>query len=89
MKTWSIYATPSATERIAQAAPPPTDGVAAQLAGLACTPMSVQGYAGELGLTVQELREAVRRTTGSTPHELILTTRLSTAKVLLAEEDLV
>jgi AraC-like DNA-binding protein len=75
-------------ELIAQAAPPQTDGVAAQLAGLACTPMSIQAYADALGLSVNELRESIRRTTGSTPHELILTTRLSSAKVLLAEEDL-
>ena len=73
---------------IAQAAPSSGDGVAAQLAELACTPLSVQGYAAELGLSVKELREAVRRTTGSTPQELVLTTRLNTAKSLLAEEDL-
>jgi AraC-like DNA-binding protein len=73
---------------IATAAAATRDDVAAQLAELACTPMSVQDYASELGLTVKELREAVRRTTGSTPHELVLTTRLSSAKVLLAEEDL-
>jgi len=73
---------------IARAAPPPGDGFAAQLAELAGTPMSVQDYAGELGLTVKQLREAVRRTTGSTPQELVLTTRLNNAKVLLAEEDL-
>jgi AraC-like DNA-binding protein len=62
--------------------------VTAQLAELAGTPMSVQDYATELGLTVKQLREAVRRTTGSTPQELVLTTRLNNAKVLLAEEDL-
>ena len=73
---------------IAQAAPPPDDDVAAQLAGLACRALSIQDYAAELGLTVSELREAVRRTTGSTPQELVLTTRLNTAKALLAEEDL-
>ncbi|MGZ0153593.1 helix-turn-helix domain-containing protein [Kribbella sp. WER1] len=73
---------------IAQASVPPSDGVAAQLAAIACTPMSIKGYAGALGLTVDQLREAVRRTTGSTPHELVLATRLSSAKVLLAEEDL-
>jgi AraC-like DNA-binding protein len=73
---------------IAQAAPPLSDEVTTQLADLACTPMSVRGYANELGLTVEELREAVRGVTGSTPHELILTTRLSKAKVLLAEEHL-
>lgn len=73
---------------IAQAAPSTPDSVAAQLAELACTPLSVQEYAAELGLTVKELREAVRRTTGSTPQELVLTTRLNNAKSLLAEEDL-
>lgn len=73
---------------IAQAAPPPDDDVASQLAGLACKALSVQDYAAELGLSVRELREAVRRTTGSTPQELVLTTRLNTAKALLAEEDL-
>lgn len=73
---------------IAAAATTTGDDVAAQLAELAGTPMSVQDYASELGITVKELRDAVRRTTGSTPHELVLTTRLSNAKVLLAEEDL-
>ena len=73
---------------LAVAAPPTQDGVAAQLAELACSPGNVQDYANELGLTVKQLREAVRRTTGSTPQELVLTTRLNNAKVLLAEEDL-
>ncbi|GAA1572270.1 helix-turn-helix domain-containing protein [Kribbella hippodromi] len=73
---------------IGEAGTTPADGVAVQLAELACTPMSIQDYARALGLTVRELREAVRRTTGSTPQELILSTRLSYAKVLLAEEDL-
>jgi AraC-like DNA-binding protein len=73
---------------IAQAAPPSSNELADRLAGLACTPMSIQSYADNLDVSVEQLREAVRRTTGSTPHELVLTTRLSTAKVLLAEEDL-
>ncbi|MGW6278337.1 helix-turn-helix domain-containing protein [Kribbella sp. NPDC055071] len=73
---------------IATAAPAPTDDVTVQLAELACSPLSVPEYAAALGLTVKELREAVRRTTGSTPQELVLTTRLNTAKSLLAEEDL-
>lgn len=75
-------------ELIAQATPQPTDDLAGRLAELACTPMSVQSYADRLGVTLDELRAVVRRTTGSTPHELVLSTRLSTAKVLLAEEDL-
>jgi AraC-like DNA-binding protein len=73
---------------IAQAAPPPDDGIADQLARLACKPLSIQDYATELGLTLRELRDAIKRTTGSTPQELVLTTRLNTAKALLAEEDL-
>ncbi|WP_165949229.1 helix-turn-helix domain-containing protein [Kribbella turkmenica] len=73
---------------VAQAAPPPDDDIAAQLAGLACKALSIQDYAAELGLNVKELRDAVRRTTGSTPQELVLTTRLNTAKALLAEEEL-
>ncbi|GAB3935489.1 helix-turn-helix domain-containing protein [Kribbella albertanoniae] len=64
------------------------DGVAERLAGLACVVASVQDYAAELGLTVKELREAVRREAGVTPQELVLRTRLSTAKALLAEEEL-
>ena len=75
-------------EVIAQAAPPPDDGIAAQLARLACQPLSIQDYAAELGLTLRELRDAIKRTTGSTPQELVLTTRLNTAKALLAEADL-
>ncbi|NUR99125.1 MAG: helix-turn-helix transcriptional regulator [Kribbellaceae bacterium] len=73
---------------IAQAAPQPADEIAGRLAELACTPMSIRSYADRLDLSVEQLREVIRRTTGSTPHELILTTRLSTAKVLLAEEDI-
>jgi AraC-like DNA-binding protein len=73
---------------IGQAGALPDDSVAARLAELACTPMSVEDYASTLGLTLKELRDAVRRTTGSTPQELVLSTRLSSAKVLLAEEDL-
>lgn len=84
----AVQTVASLYDLIAQAAPPAQDEVAAQLTELACTPLSVQEYAAELGLTVKELREAVRRTTGSTPQELVLTTRLNTAKSLLVEEDL-
>jgi len=83
----AVQLTGALYDLIARAAPP-QDGIAARLAELACTPMSIQDYASELGLTANELRDAVRRTTGSTPHELVLNTRLSSAKVLLAEEDL-
>lgn len=84
----AVQLTGALYDLLAQAAPAQDDGVAARLAELACTPMSIQEYARALGLTVKELRDAVRRTTGSTPHELVVTTRLSYAKVLLAEEDL-
>ncbi len=57
-------------------------------AALACVVASVQDYAAELGLTVKQLRDAVRREAGLTPQELVLRTRLSTAKALLAEEEL-
>jgi AraC-like DNA-binding protein len=50
--------------------------------------LRLTAYAAELGLTVAELREAVRLSTGSTPQEVILTTRLNVAKSLLAETDL-
>ncbi|MEU8227792.1 AraC family transcriptional regulator [Kribbella sp. NPDC048915] len=73
---------------IALAAPQHEDSLVQRLAALACTPMSIQDYATQLGLTVSDLRAAVRRATGSTPQELVLNTRLSSAKVLLAEEDL-
>ncbi|MET7279005.1 AraC family transcriptional regulator [Kribbella sp. NPDC005582] len=73
---------------LAAAAPEPSDGVTERLAALACVVASVQDYAAELGLTVKQLREAVRREAGLTPQELVLRTRLSTAKALLAEEEL-
>jgi AraC-like DNA-binding protein len=84
----AVQLTGALYDLIGQAGTSSGDGVAARLAELACNPMSIQDYASELGLTVNELRDAVRRTTGSTPHELVLSTRLSSAKVLLAEEDL-
>lgn len=84
----AVQLTGALYDLIGQAGTSSGDGVAARLAELACTPMSIQDYASQLGLTVNELRDAVRRTTGSTPHELVLSARLSSAKVLLAEEDL-
>ncbi|WP_410789731.1 helix-turn-helix domain-containing protein [Kribbella sp. C-35] len=84
----AVQLTGALYDLIGQAGTNSGDGVAARLAELACTPMSIQDYASELGLTVNELRDAVRRTTGSTPQELVLSARLSSAKVLLAEEDL-
>jgi AraC-like DNA-binding protein len=84
----AVQLTGALYDLIGQAGAPPDGSVAARLAELACTPMSVEEYARTLGLTVKELRDAVRRTTGATPQELVLSTRLSSAKVLLAEEDL-
>ena len=59
-----------------------------RLQGLACRPLSIQQYAEALGLSVHDLRESVRSAAGVTPQEVILTTRLNTAKALLAESDL-
>jgi AraC-like DNA-binding protein len=73
---------------LGEAMPASNQGVAERLAALACMVASIQDYAAELGLTVKELREAVRREAGVTPQELVLRTRLSTAKALLAEEEL-
>jgi AraC-like DNA-binding protein len=50
--------------------------------------LRLTAYAAELGLTVAELRQAVRLSTGSTPQEVILPTRPNVAKALLAETDL-
>ncbi len=59
-----------------------------RLRALATRPLSIPDYAAELGLTVPELRDTVRLSTGTTPQEVILTTRLNAAKALLAETDL-
>lgn len=58
-----------------------------RLRGLACRPLSIQQYAEALRLSVHDLREGVRSAAGVTPQEVILTTRLNTAKALLAETD--
>jgi AraC-like DNA-binding protein len=64
------------------------DGIADQLRRIALRPASIQSYAAELGVSVAELRDAIRRATGSTPQEVVLTARLNEAKTLLAESDL-
>ncbi|MEV6282671.1 AraC family transcriptional regulator [Kribbella sp. NPDC051770] len=69
-------------------ADPPAGDLVARLRALATRPLSIAEYAAELGLTVPELRDAVRLSTGTTPQEVILTTRLNAAKALLAETDL-
>lgn len=58
--------------------------VAAVQAG-ACTAASVADHARELGLSVQELRAAVRAVAGCSPKELVVRARLNEAKTLLAE----
>lgn len=60
--------------------------VAAVQAG-ACTTATVSERARELGLSVKALRAAVRGATGCGPTELVLRSRLSEAKALLAESD--
>lgn len=66
----------------------PADELVGRLQRLATRPLSIREYADELGLSVAELRENIRRATGSTPQEVILTTRLNRAKALLAESGL-
>ncbi len=59
-----------------------------RLRAIACRPLSIKQYADELGVSVDALRTAVRNANGSTPQDVILTTRLNEAKALLAESDL-
>ena len=54
----------------------------------ACTPRSVAEHARELGMSLIELRHAVRRAAGCSPKEYILRARLNRAKDLLATTDL-
>jgi AraC-like DNA-binding protein len=67
------------------------DGVDARLVsrlrGLALSGGSVADHATALGVSVRRLRAAARAT-GSTPREIVLTTRLNEAKALLTGTDL-
>lgn len=58
------------------------------LARQATLPIPIREHARRLSLTQEELRTAVRRAGGSTPHSVILNTRLNLAKELLATTDL-
>ncbi|MFI6812846.1 AraC family transcriptional regulator [Nonomuraea sp. NPDC050328] len=64
------------------------DPVLAVLARDACLPISVAEHARRLGVPLAELRQTVRRLTGSSPKEYVLGLRLSRAKELLAGSDL-
>jgi AraC-like DNA-binding protein len=59
-----------------------------RLRELATRQLPIAGYAAELGLTVSDLRAEVRAVSGTTPQDVILTTRVNEAKALLAETDL-
>ncbi|MEV8374840.1 AraC family transcriptional regulator [Kribbella sp. NPDC056861] len=65
----------------------PGNELVTQLQAIACHPLSIPQYAEALGVTIDDLR-ATTRQTGSTPQEVILTTRINQAKALLAETDL-
>ncbi|TDU88771.1 AraC-like DNA-binding protein [Kribbella voronezhensis] len=86
--TPEVQAVGALFELIAAAAADEEDGIAGQLSRLALQPAGMNAYAAELGLSLAELREAVRRTKGTTPQEVVLTARLNEAKTLLAESDL-
>ncbi|MET7857743.1 AraC family transcriptional regulator [Streptomyces sp. NPDC005318] len=70
------------------------DGTAADgsvveaLARNAFLPLSVDGHAARLGMTPAGLRAAVRRASGRTPKDLLLSVRLGRAQELLAGTDL-
>ncbi|NUR92177.1 MAG: helix-turn-helix domain-containing protein [Nonomuraea sp.] len=58
------------------------------LARDACLPITVAEHARRLGLPLPDLRAAVRRLTGTSPKEYLLSVRLSRAKDLLATSEL-
>lgn len=60
----------------------------ASLQADACTPLSIEEHARRLGVSVPVLRGAVRAAGGQNPKELILQSRLTEAKALLAETSL-
>ncbi|MGW0596558.1 helix-turn-helix domain-containing protein [Streptomyces sp. NPDC002776] len=67
---------------------PDGDQVLRALARDACTPMTVAGHAARHGMTLTELRAAVRRGAGCSPKDYLLGIRLGRAKELLAATDL-
>jgi AraC-like DNA-binding protein len=88
-RTSEVQATAALYALIATAAQDePGTELVAQLRLIACQPLSIPQYAEALHVTVDELRAAVRNAAGTTPQEVILTTRMNQAKALLAESDL-
>jgi AraC-like DNA-binding protein len=83
-----VQAAAALYELIATAQDQPGSDIVDRLKALARRPLTIKQYADELGLSVDALRETVRKATGSTPQDVILTTRLNEAKALLAESDL-
>lgn len=67
---------------------PVRSSLVARLQADACTPLSIEEHARRLGVSVPLLREAVRAAGGQNPKELILQSRLTEAKALLAETSL-
>ncbi|WP_084956548.1 helix-turn-helix transcriptional regulator [Thermoactinospora rubra] len=67
---------------------PGGEPVLARLARDACLPLSVTEHARRLGMPPAELRQVVRRLTGSSPKDYLLTVRLNRAKDLLATSGL-
>ncbi|MFI9765495.1 helix-turn-helix domain-containing protein [Streptomyces sp. NPDC052415] len=67
---------------------PDGDQVLKALARDACTPMTVAEHAARHGMTLPELRAAVRRGAGCSPKDYLLGIRLGRAKELLAATDL-
>ncbi|MFE6362759.1 helix-turn-helix domain-containing protein [Streptomyces sp. NPDC057806] len=67
---------------------PDGDQVLRALARDACTPMTVAEHAARHGMTLPELRAAVRRGAGCSPKDYLLGVRLGRAKELLAATDL-
>ncbi|WP_240662243.1 AraC family transcriptional regulator [Streptomyces sp. WAC 06738] len=68
--------------------PPGPPAVVEELARAAHLPVSVAEHARRLALPLPELREEVQYTTGCSPKDFVLGTRLNTAKDLLATTDL-
>lgn len=67
---------------------PHGDQLLDRLARDACLPISVAEHARRLGLPLADLRRRVRRLTGCSPKDYVLTVRLNQAKDLLAGTDL-
>ncbi|MBA8794766.1 AraC-like DNA-binding protein [Friedmanniella endophytica] len=64
------------------------DRLVAELRRNACQDVSMATHARRLGVTLPALRTAVRDRTGSSPKEVVLQARVSQAKSLLAQTDM-